>query len=177
MPRLVTHLISTTVLGATLASGPAAFAQPAAPQTPAAAPAPAPAIIVTEAYSEADARAVLNARLAALKAVIELTPEQEKLWPPLEAAIRDISKNAVARRKQMETAQPPKDFLGVLDQIGTAEEIRGRELKRFVEAARPFVASLTEAQKRRIPPFLGLQDTGGAHQPAGTLWLFEEEAG
>ncbi|WP_332118589.1 Spy/CpxP family protein refolding chaperone [Azorhizobium caulinodans] len=177
MSRLVTYLISATVLGATLASGPAAFAQPAAPQTPAAAPAPAPAIIVTEAYSEADARAVLNARLAALKAVIELTPEQEKLWPPLEAAIRDISKNAVARRKQMETAQPPKDFLGVLDQIGTAEEIRGRELKRFVEAARPFVASLTEAQKRRIPPFLGLQDTGGAHQPAGTLWLFEEEAG
>lgn len=175
MARLVTHLISATVLGATLASGPAAFAQPAAPQTPAAAP--APAIIVTEAYSEADARAVLNARLAALKAVIELTPEQEKLWPPLEAAIRDISKNAVARRKQLETAQPPKDFLGVLDQIGTAEEIRGRELKRFVEAVRPFVASLTEAQKRRIPPFLGLQDTGGAHQPAGTLWLFEEEAG
>ncbi len=181
MARHISHLLAATVLGTALVAGGGAMAQPAppAPQAPAAA-APAasgPAIIVSGSYSDADARAVLNARLAALKTVIELTPEQEKLWPPLEAAIRDISKNAIARRQKMETTPPPSDFLGVLDAIGTAEETRGQELKRFVAAARPFVASLTEAQKRRIPAFLGLQDTSGPHQPAGTLWLFEEEAG
>ncbi|MBP0495757.1 hypothetical protein [Roseomonas indoligenes] len=32
------------------------------------------------AFTEADARAVLNARLAAIRTVMELTPEQERLW-------------------------------------------------------------------------------------------------
>ena len=42
--------------------------------------------------SAADKAAFLNARLAALKAVLDLTPDQDKFWTPLEAAVRDAAK-------------------------------------------------------------------------------------
>ncbi|GGF64296.1 hypothetical protein GCM10007301_25150 [Azorhizobium oxalatiphilum] len=173
MKSTVSRLLAASVLGSAVLVGTGAMAQQAAPAAP-----PQPHIIVdANAYSDADSQAILNARLAALKTVIVLTPEQEKLWPAVETAIRDINKNAIARRKALESGPPPRDMLGVLDAIATAEEARGKELKRFVDAAKPFVASLTEAQKRRIPAFLGMHDSGGPLQPAGTLWLFEEEAG
>lgn len=124
-------------------------------------------------YNAADARAVLNARLAALKAVIELTPEQEKLWPPLEAAIRDISKNAAQRRQDHEQVAP-KDFLDILEVVAADEEARAKDLKRFVAAAKPLLASLTPEQKLRIPAFLGLRE-GPRPQPSSEMWIFEEE--
>lgn len=134
-------------------------------------PAPPAAVEVVSTYSEADAQAVLNARLAALKAVIGLTPEQEKLWGPLETAIRDISKNAAQRRQARETFQP-KTFLDVLDVAAKDDEARAKDLQRFVAAAKPLIASLTPEQVRRIPPFLGLTERG---QPSSQIWIFEEE--
>jgi hypothetical protein len=161
-------IFAPILLATTLLAGPnLAFAQ----QTP------APQSQQLPDWSEADARAVLNARLAALRAVVELTPEQEKLWTPVEAAIRDISKAASDRRNHRQQVAAPNSFLDVLSAIADSEETRGRELRRFVEATRPFVASLTEAQKRRVPVFLGLTDHGGPGQPSATLWLFEEEEG
>jgi len=138
---------------------------PALAQQPAAAPA--------SVYSEADARAVLNARLAALKTVIELTPEQEKLWGPVESAVRDISKNAAQRRLAHEKVAP-KDFLDILEVVAVDEEARAKDLQKFVAAARPLVASLTPEQKLRIPAFLGLTE-GSRPQPSSELWIFEEE--
>lgn len=43
--------------------------------------------------SPSDRAAFLNARIAALKAVLALTTDQEKLWAPVETAIRDAAKN------------------------------------------------------------------------------------
>ena len=127
-------------------------------------------------YNQTDARAVLNARLAALKVVMELTPEQERLWPPVEQAIRDIVRGATQRSAQRIDAARPAHFLNVLGVIAEAEEARGRELRRFVDAARPLVNALGEEQRRRIPAFLGMTDSG-AYQPSTQLWLFEEEEG
>jgi len=140
----------------------------------------APAATLTQpipAYTDADARAVLNARLAALKAVMDLTPEQERLWQPVEAAIRDIVRDAAERRTQRFNAAQPAHFLDVLATIADAEAARGRDLRRFVDAAKPLVASLTEAQRRRIPAFLGMTDHAGPGQTSAELWLFEEEEG
>jgi hypothetical protein len=39
----------------------------------------------------ADHQALLNAKLARLKAGLQLTPDQEKLWGPFEAAVRDAA--------------------------------------------------------------------------------------
>ncbi|MCS0505154.1 Spy/CpxP family protein refolding chaperone [Ancylobacter mangrovi] len=130
---------------------------------------------VIEIYSDADAKAVLNARLAALKTVLELTPEQEKLWPPMEASIRKVAADSMARGKQRAEAKPPADFLDVLDRIGDAEVTRGQDLRSFVTAARPFVAALTEEQKNRMPAFLGMTVDPQAPLASRSLWLFEEE--
>jgi hypothetical protein len=43
-------------------------------------------------FSPEDRAAFLDARIAALKAGLELNAEQEKNWPPLESAMRDLAK-------------------------------------------------------------------------------------
>jgi len=128
-----------------------------------------------EMFSEADAKAVLNARLAALKTVMELTPAQEALWAPLEAAIRQGATAALERRKQRAQQPPPMDFVDVLDRVADAEITRGQSLKSIAAAARPLVASLSEDQKRRIPAFIGMTDSSDGPQSTDELWFFEDE--
>ena len=44
-----------------------------------------------------DRAAFTDARIAAVKAGLKLTPDQEKLWPPVEAAVRDFAKLRIDR--------------------------------------------------------------------------------
>src|SRR5215472_273024 len=44
-----------------------------------------------------DRAAFVDARIAAIHAGLKLTPDQEKLWPPVEAAIRDFAKLRIDR--------------------------------------------------------------------------------
>src|ERR1700744_6115817 len=44
-----------------------------------------------------DRAAFADARIAAVHAGLKLTPDQEKLWPPLEAAVRDFAKLRIDR--------------------------------------------------------------------------------
>src|ERR1700757_2529931 len=44
-----------------------------------------------------DRAALTDARIAAVHAGLKLTPDQEKLWPPLEAAVRDFAKMRIDR--------------------------------------------------------------------------------
>ncbi len=151
------------LLTASILVAPMAQAQ----QVPRAAPLPA--------YTEEDAAAILNARLAALRTVIVMTADQEKLWMPLEEAIRAASLDAARRRQQRLAATESTNFLDVLSGIADAEAARSQDLRRIVQAATPFVAALTEAQRRRIPAFLGMTDHVGPAQPSAQLWIFEEE--
>lgn len=155
---------SLMLLTATVATR-AQDAQPAAPDMP-------PAVDI---YSDIDAKAVLDARLIALKTVIGLTPDQEKLWSGLETAIRTAAAEALARGKQRAEAAPPADFVDVLDRVADAEITRGQALKAVAAVARPLVASLSEEQKRRIPAFLGMVDGVNGPQPTASLWIFEDE--
>lgn len=159
---LAPALALALTLGAALPAG----AQPAPP--PAEMPPPAP-------YTAEDAAAILDARLAALKTVLKLTPDQEKLWPPVEAAIRDAVKGAIARREARLSAPPPANALAVLSLMADSEEARAKALKAFVAAATPFAATLTQAQLHRIPAFIGLQDASGQMPNSAQLWIFEEE--
>ena len=145
----------------------AAIAQEAEPVEPA-------DITIVDMYTEADAAAVLAARIAALKTVLELTPDQSKLWDPVEASIRQIAADSAKRRAERAAAEPPADFLTILDRVADAEALRAADLKAFVVAARPLVDSLSDEQKRRAPAFLGLTE---GPQPTSQLWLFEEEEG
>lgn len=165
----MTILASAAALGL-LAGG--AMAQETAAENPPAGDQP-----IVDIYTDADAAAVLSARLIALKTVLELTPDQEKLWNPVEESVRQIAGNAAKRADEREAAEPPMDFLDVLDRTADAELTRAQELKTFVSAARPLVASLSEEQKRRAPAFLGIFDNPDAPQPTSQLWLFEDEQG
>ena len=48
--------------------------------------------LAREQHWAADQAAMLDAGLAGLKAGLRLTPEQEALWPPFDAAVRDATK-------------------------------------------------------------------------------------
>lgn len=153
--------------GLLLIAGPMASAKAAATD--------ASTTATVEVYTDADAIAILNARILALKTVLELSPEQLKLWPPVENAIRTIAAAAMARGKQRSEAAAPSDFLDVLERVADAEATRAADLKSFVAATRPLVASLSDAQKNRMPAFLGMFVSNAAPLSSETLWLFEEE--
>src|ERR1700737_4949950 len=55
--------------------------------------------------SPEDRAAFTDARIAAVKAGLKLTPDQEKLWPPLESAVRDFAKLRIERANARMNAQ------------------------------------------------------------------------
>jgi zinc resistance-associated protein len=125
--------------------------------------------------SPSDKQAFLNARIAALKAVLALTPEQEKLWPPVETAIRDTVKESAERAQKLRSGPEPTSAIDVLNIIADHEMSRAQALKKFVNALQPLVASLTPEQKRRIPAFIGLGESDDRGPNSAELWIFEEE--
>ena len=125
--------------------------------------------------SAADKAAFLNARLAALKAVLDLTPDQEKLWTPLEAAVRDAAKESAERANKLHNTPEPTSVVELLNIVADHELARAQALKKFVTALQPLVASLTPEQKRRVLTFLGLGAPGPHGPSSGDLWIFEEE--
>src|SRR6201985_3875615 len=51
--------------------------------------------------SAADLNALTDARVGIIKAALQLTPDQEKLWPAVEEAIRTRAKNRQARFQRL----------------------------------------------------------------------------
>ncbi len=125
------------------------------------------------AFSAADAAAFTNARIAALKAGLELTPAQEKLWPAFEATLRDNAKARAARlgewREKKEEAREKPDVLAMLRAGGKALAERGAELEKLADAAKPLYDTLDEAQKRRFGVLLHMmrQPLGPRHMGRG----------
>src|SRR6516165_10680682 len=67
-----------------------------------------------------DLRAFGEARLAALKAGLVLTPEQEKNWPAFEQAARDLAKARMERISALRNAPANNDPVERLRQRATA---------------------------------------------------------
>lgn len=65
--------------------------------------------------SDDDMKAFTDARIAAPKAGLQLTSDQEKNWPPLEQAIRDLAKLRIERVHAREegTERPSDPFDGL----------------------------------------------------------------
>jgi hypothetical protein len=101
--------------------------------------------------SPSDKAAFLNARIAALKAVLALTPDQEKLWGPLETAIRDAHKESMERAQKMHTAPEPSTVFEMLDTVADHEIARAQALKKFVAAAGRFVDARAKTTRSRFP--------------------------
>jgi len=113
----------------------------------------------------ADHEALLNAKLAGLKAGLKLTPDQEKLWPPFETAVRraaklrmDQMKAMMMDRMQMQDRMDqmqgaPSQGASPVDRLDAlAQRIldRGTAIKKVADAAKPLYASLDDSQKRLL---------------------------
>ena len=108
-----------------------------------------------------DVAALTDARIAALKAGLKLTPEQEKNWPAVESAIRDRAKARADRRTERREAQQSGDKAaprpGMIDRMrqrADAMDARADEMKKFADAVEPLYKSLNDDQKRRFAMLL-----------------------
>lgn len=106
--------------------------------------------------SPEDRAALTDARIAAVKAGLKLTPDQEKLWPPVEAAVRDFAKmridraNARMNAKPDDNAQNPDDPVARLRERADTMAATAAAMKRIADAADPLYKTLDEGQKRRL---------------------------
>jgi hypothetical protein len=85
---------------------------------------------------------VVDQRIAQMKATLRLTQEQERLWPPIEAAIRSIM-----RKNEAYEAGAG----GVVQRVGArarALAIDAAALKRVVTASQPLLRTLDSEQRR-----------------------------
>jgi zinc resistance-associated protein len=97
-----------------------------------------------------DIAAFADARIAAIKTALKLTPAQEKNWPAVEQTLRDISKERVAQREVRAAAGQRTDATERLRDRADALTTRAAALRRLADAEKPLYQSLDEAQKRRF---------------------------
>ena|SRR5690242_7780441 len=100
--------------------------------------------------SAQDIGAYTDARIAALKAGLQLTAEQEKNWPALEKALREGAKARSERFAARASADKPRDPVERLRLRAEMMSQRGASLKEIADAAAPLYQSLDDAQKRRF---------------------------
>jgi zinc resistance-associated protein len=119
----------------------------------------------------ADVAAFTDARIAALKAGLELTPDQQKNWPAFEQSLRDLAQLRVrrieARQARMQhggaqqgaapaqgaTPQPAPGQNGPFDRLAHRADAMAKTsaaLKKVADTGAPLYQSLTDAQKERF---------------------------
>ena len=121
----------------------------------------------------ADHEALLDAKLAGLKAGLKLTPDEDKLWPPFETAVRDAAKLHMEQmkammdrmqkmREMMQSMNKSEEMKGMtapgeavspidrLEAMGQRMSERGAAITKVADAAKPLYGSLDDSQKRRF---------------------------
>ncbi len=101
-----------------------------------------------------DRAAFADARIAAVHAGLKLTADQEKLWPPVESAVRDLVKlridRANARMKAQDDAQAEDNPVARLREHADNMAASAAAMKKIADAADPLYKTLDEGQKRRL---------------------------
>ncbi len=102
--------------------------------------------------SAEDVAAFTDARIAALKAGLELTPDQQKNWPALETALRNMAQLRIDRIKARQAAgdQPPASPFDRLARRADNMSKASAALKQVADAGAPLYQSLDDAQKARF---------------------------
>ncbi|MGA2286911.1 Spy/CpxP family protein refolding chaperone [Bradyrhizobium sp.] len=107
--------------------------------------------------SPEDRAAFADARIAAVHAGLKLNPDQEKLWPPVEAAVRDFAKLRIDRANARMNAKPddaqgqkPDDPVARLRERADNMATTAAALKKIADTADPLYKTLDDGQKRRL---------------------------
>jgi hypothetical protein len=144
-------MIKTLVIGTTalfLAASPMAYAQ-----TTSAAP---------ERLNTAERNSLTDLRIELIKAALQLTPDQEKLWPPVETAIRARAEDRKARiAKIQETVgrradesrveiMRNRDPIAFLQRRSEALAQRSADLDKLAEAWQPLYKTFSPEQRRHM---------------------------
>jgi hypothetical protein len=109
-----------------------------------------------------------DGRLAMVKTALQLTPDQEKLWAPVEAQVRDAFKAREARieewkkKRDERKAESEKgeadgkrpDLAARFEKMSKRVGERADRLKAFSTAFSPFYASLSDEQKDVLRPLM-----------------------
>jgi hypothetical protein len=125
------------------------------------------------ALNTEDRLALLDARIAAVKAGLKLTPDQEKNWPAIETAVRDFAKQRIAQGQANEAANQgspdqaqPQDPVARLRAHADRLAATAAGLKQIADAADPLYKTLDDGQKRRLAL---LTRMGGGHRFGGMM--------
>ena len=97
--------------------------------------------------------AFADARIAALRAGLELTTEQVKNWPGLEQALRDLAQLRIEWRKARENDEQGATPTTPFDRLAQRADRMARTsaaLKHVADAGAPLYQSLNDAQKNRF---------------------------
>jgi hypothetical protein len=110
-----------------------------------------------------DRAAFVDARIAAVHAGLKLTADQEKLWPPVEAAVRDFAKLRIDRANarmaapqnqpqdsQKQDSQGDEDPVARLRERAQTMAANADAMKKIADAADPLYKTLDDGQKRRL---------------------------
>ena len=102
--------------------------------------------------SQADMKALTDARIAIVKAALQLKPEQEKYWPAIEEAVRSRAEARQQRMAALDEVENQKDVdpFKLLSMRADALAQKGAALKKLADAWQPLYASLDADQKRRL---------------------------
>ena len=128
-----------------------------------------------ERMNPEDRAAFTDAKIAAVKAGLKLNAEQEKLWPPVEAAVRDFAKLRIDRANARMNARRDESRDGQRQDSDPVTRLRDRAdtmastaaaMKRIADAADPLYKTLDDGQKRRLAILTrmeGRHGRGGRH--------------
>ena len=115
-----------------------------------------------ERLNAADVATLADSRVNIVKATLQLTPDQEKLWPAIEDAIRTRAKDRQARIAAVEQraaelrGKSPVEVLRdrnpveFLQRRSTALAQRSADLKKLADAWQPLYQTLSPDQKKRM---------------------------
>jgi hypothetical protein len=103
--------------------------------------------------SPQDLAALTDTRIEVVKMALQMTPEQQKLWPPIEEAIRGRAAARQARLAKLSAAMDSnKEYtpIEILRARADALVERGTTLKKLVDAWQPLYDTLDNRQKVRL---------------------------
>jgi hypothetical protein len=106
--------------------------------------------------SQDDFNRLVDARIASIKAGLKLSADQERLWTPVETAIRTSASERFSRFEQRPTREQRQsvDFMQRLEQRSTMRTEGAQRSAAVTTALRPLWNTFSEDQKRIAPRLL-----------------------